>query len=152
MKMVKWDPFRELEDVSARLNRVFNRTTPFPSSPEAATETMAFADWTPVVDIKETPEELVIKAELPEVKKEDIKVEIDNGMLSIRGERKLEKEEKGKKYHRIERSYGTFMRAFTLPDNVDEKKLSAGYKDGVLEVHLPKSAAKETKSIEVKVS
>lgn len=151
MKMVKWDPFRELEDVSSRLNRIFGRGYTSPAE-AAAGEAMAFADWSPVVDIKETPEEIMIKADLPEMKKEDIKVEVEGGVLSIRGERKLEKEEKGKKYHRIERAYGTFMRSFTLPANVDEKKLVAAYKDGVLELRLPKTVVEKPKAVEVKVS
>jgi HSP20 family protein len=86
------------------------------------------------------------------VNKEDVKVGIEHGVLSIRGERKLEKREKGKKYHRIERAYGTFMRSFTLPENVDEKKLLATYKDGVLEVHLPKAPETKAKAIEVKIT
>jgi HSP20 family protein len=151
MSLVKWDPFRELEDVSARLNRYFGRNYPLKAGTEGG-ETMAFADWSPVVDIKETPEEFLIKAELPEMKKEDVKVAIEDGILSIRGERKLEKEEKGKKYHRIERAYGTFMRSFSVPENVDEKKLLATYKDGVLELHLPKTPEVKSKAIEVKVT
>jgi HSP20 family protein len=150
MKMAKWDPFRELEVMSARLNGLFGRAYPLKAGlPE---EALTVADWAPVVDIKETPEEFVVKAELPEVNKEDVKVAIEDGVLSIRGERKLEKEEKGKRYHRIERAYGTFMRSFTLPEGIEEKKLLASYKDGVLEIHLPKAPVAKPKAIEVKVA
>jgi HSP20 family protein len=152
MKLVKWDPFRELEDISNRLNRAIGRTFPLNGGVETAEEMRMFADWAPIVDIQETPEEFLIKAELPEVKKEDVKVAMEDGVLSIRGERKLEKEEKGKKYHRIERAYGTFMRSFVLPDNVNGEKVLATYKDGVLEVHLPKTAAAKPKATEVKVT
>src|ERR671913_930584 len=135
MTLVRWDPFRELEDMSERLNRVFSR-------PELRTngkENLTVADWMPTVDISETESEYLIKAELPEVRKEDVKVTVEDGVLTIQGERKQEKEEKGKKYHRIERSYGRFVRSFTLPDTVDESKVRAEYADGVLSLHLPKS-------------
>lgn len=149
MKLVRWDPFRELEEMSSRLNNFFGRNYPLKGgTPEG---TMMHTDWTPPVDIKETPEEFVIKAELPEVNKDDVKVSIDDGVLSIRGERKFEKEDKGRTYHRIERAYGTFMRSFSIPENIDEKKLLANYKDGVLEVHLPKTPVTKAKAIDVKV-
>jgi HSP20 family protein len=93
----------------------------------------------------------VIKAEIPEVKKEDVKVTVDNSILTIRGERKQEKEEKDKKYHRIERYYGSFTRSFTLPDNVDESKIEASFKDGMLNLQIPKTEEVKPKAIEVKV-
>jgi HSP20 family protein len=93
----------------------------------------------------------VIKAEIPEVNKEDVKVTVDNGILTIRGERKQEKEENGKKYHRIERCYGVFTRGFTLPDNVDETKVNASFKDGMLNLQIPKSEETKSKAIEVKL-
>ncbi len=145
MALMRWDPFRELEDMSSRLNRIFGPRT------EAQT-TLATADWAPTVDIVEQPEEFLVKAELPEMKKEDVKVTVEGGTLVIRGERKLEKEEKGRKFHRIERSYGSFMRSFTLPDNVDAAHVRAEYKDGLLSVRLPKVERKEAKATEVKVS
>lgn len=148
MTLVRWDPFRELEDMSYRLNRMFNR----PSLPQAnGKETMIVADWAPSVDVSETEGEYQIKAEIPDVKKEDVKVTLEDGVLTIQGERKQEKEEKGKKYHRIERSYGSFVRSFTLPDLVDEEKVKAEFRDGVLNLQLPKSEKVKPKSIEVKV-
>lgn len=112
---------------------------------------MTVSEWTPLVDITEDEKEYLIKAELPEVKKEDVKVTVEDGVLTITGERKFEKEEKDKKYHRIERAYGSFMRSFTLPDTAAGDKVSAEFKDGVLKVHLPKSPEAKPKSIDVKV-
>lgn len=149
MTLVRWDPFRELEEVSDRLNRMFARPA---ASRGAGKETMIVADWTPSVDISETEGEYQIKAEIPDVKKEDVKVTLEDGVLTIQGERKHEKEEKGKKYHRIERSYGSFVRTFSLPDVIDEEKVKAEFKDGVLNLHLPKSEKAKPKAIEVKVA
>jgi HSP20 family protein len=112
---------------------------------------MTTGDWSPRVDISETDNEFVIKAEIPEVTKEDVKVSVDNGVLTIQGERKQEKEEKGKRFHRVERYYGSFVRSFTLPDNIDETKVKASFKDGMLNLQIPKTAETKPKAIEVKV-
>ena len=149
MSLVRWDPFRELEDMSERLNRVFARPA---MRNNAGKENLTVADWMPVVDISETDGEYLIKAELPEVKKEDVKVTVEDGVLTIQGERRQEKEEKGKRYHRVERSYGSFVRSFTLPESVDEAGVKAEYKEGVLHLHLPKSEKVKPKAIDVKVS
>ena len=109
-------------------------------------------EWTPLVDVTEDEKEYVIKTELPEVKKEDVKVTVEDGTLRITGERKLEKEEEGKRYHRIERAYGSFERSFMLPEGTQPDKLTADYKDGVLKVHLPKSVEVKPKPLEVKVT
>ncbi len=105
-----------------------------------------------MVDITEDDKEYLIKAELPEIKKEDVKITVQNNVLAISGERKYEKEEKDKKYHRVERAYGSFLRSFTLPEDADGSKVAAEYKDGILTVHLPKSEKAKPKSIDVKVS
>ena len=149
MALVRWDPFRELEEVSDRLNRMFARPA---TQATNGKENMIVADWTPSVDISETEGEYQIKAEIPDVKKEDVKVTLEDGVLAIQGERKYEKEEKGKKYHRIERSYGSFVRTFSLPDVIDEDKVKAEFKDGVLNLHLPKSEKAKPKAIDVKVA
>ena len=151
MSIVRWDPFRELEEMSDRLNRVFARGTVATTTPSNKEGFFSF-DWTPSVDITETAEAFEIKAELPDVKKEDVKVTVEDGELRISGERKQEKEEKGKKFHRVERSYGSFMRSFTLPENVDDARLTADYKDGLLNVRLPKTERAKPKAIAVKVS
>ncbi len=149
MNLVKWDPFRELEEVSNRLNRLFWRPQ---AQAESGQEMLALADWTPSVDISETDVSYLVKAEIPGVKKEDVKVTIQDGMLTIQGERRQEKEEKGKKFHRVERSYGSFMRSFRVPDDADESSVKAEFKDGVLNVTLVKSKKAKPKSIEVSVS
>jgi len=149
MNLIKWDPFRELEDVSTRLNRIFGRTS---VRNESDNEMLAVADWSPSVDISETDAAYLIKGEIPGVKKDDVKITIQDGMLTIQGERKQEKEEKNKKFHRIECSYGSFMRSFRVPDDADETKVKAEFKDGMINVTLPKSAKAKTKAINVSVS
>ena len=149
MNLVKWDPFRELEDVSNRLNRLFGQSL---ARSESGQNMLAVVDWAPSVDISETDSEYLIKGEIPGVKKEDVKVSIQDGMLTIQGERKQEKEEKGKKFHRIERSYGSFVRSFRVPDDADENSVKAEFKDGMLNVTLAKSAKAKPKAIEVSVS
>jgi len=150
MTLVRWDSFRELEDMSDRLNRMFSRPA-LPRTNDNGKETMIVADWVPSVDVSETDGDYQIKAEIPDVKKEDVKVTLENGILTIQGERKQEKEEKGKKHHWVERSYGRFVRSFTLPDLVDEGKVKAEFKDGVLNLQLPKSEKVKPKAIEVTV-
>ncbi len=149
MNLVKWNPFRELEDVSNRLNSLFGR---LPVKADIVQEMVT--DWAPIVDISETDAAYVIKGEIPGVKKEDVKVTIEDGMLTMRGERKQEKEDKDEKYHRIERSYGSFMRSFRLPDDADESAIKAEFKDGLICVTLPKSeqAKNKPKAIEVAIS
>jgi len=153
MSLVRWDPLRELEEMSERINRAFGGVgrPGVARASEAGREALTVPDWAPVVDISETDGEYLIKAEIPEVNKEDVKVTVHNGVLTIRGERKQETEEKGKKFHRVERCYGSFTRSFTLPDNVDEAKISASFKDGVLNIQIQKIEQAKPKSIEVKV-
>ena len=154
MSLIRWDPFRDLEEMGDRMNRVFGGfgRPGFPRASEAGREALTVPDWAPMVDITETNDEYLIKAEIPEVKREDVKVSVENGVLTMQGERKQEKEEKGKKFHRVERYYGSFMRTFTVPDNVDETKVRAEFKDGLLNVHLPKTEKAKPKAIEVKVA
>ena len=132
--LTTWNPLREFGSLENRLDRLFGLNWP---SRNGEKESMTVAQWTPLVDISEDSNEYLVKAELPELKKEEVKVSVENGELTISGERKSEKEEKGKKFHRIERSYGSFLRSFTLPESVNGDKVSAEFKDGVLSVHLP---------------
>lgn len=141
--ITNWDPFRELDAMSGRLDRLFGMR-------RANMETVA--KWSPAVDVTETEKEFVIKAELPEVKKEDIEVTVEEGVLTFRGERKAEKEEKGKKFHSIERSYGSFLRSFAVPDDVDAAMVAAEVKDGVLTIRLPRTEKAKAKSTEVKIT
>jgi HSP20 family protein len=145
MTLVRWNPWQEIEDKIERYSRGV-------SQPQTGSqEVIATGDWSPRVDIAETEEAFVIKAEIPEMNKEDVKVTVDNGVLTIRGERKKEKEEKGKKFHRIERFYGSFTRSFTLPDNVDEAKIKATFKEGMLDLQIQKTEKAKPKVIQVKV-
>jgi HSP20 family protein len=146
--LTRWNPFREMEDIQNRLSPWFGRI----GLRGFGDEPMTVSEWAPLVDITEDDKEYLIKAELPEVKKEDVKVTVEDATLTITGERKLEKEEKDKKYHRIERSYGSFVRSFALPEGTDGSKVSAEFKDGVLKVHLPKTAPTKPKAVEVKVN
>lgn len=147
MSLTRWDPYRDIEELSKSMNRMFARSTPGPAGREA----MTAPDWVPCVDISETNEEYLIKAELPEVRKEDVKVSVEHGILRLSGERKVEKEEKGRTYHRVERAHGQFMRSFTLPENVGEENVRAEFKDGVLAVHMMKTAAPKPKTIDIKI-
>jgi HSP20 family protein len=120
--------------------------------PSSQEQPVAVAEWSPLVDISEDDKEYLIKAELPEVRKEDVRVTAEEGTLSIMGERKFEKEEKGRRYHRVERAYGTFGRSFSLPDDASPGKVCAEFKDGVLTVHLVKNAKAKPQQVEVKIS
>jgi HSP20 family protein len=148
-RTTEWDPFRDLQDYENRLAALFG---PAPTRTNGDKETISLAQWAPIVDITEDYKEYLVKAELPEVKKEDTKVSVDNGVLTLSGERKIEKEEKDKKYHRIERAYGRFERRFTLPEGADGTKITAEFKDGVLKVHLPKTAQAKPQAVEIKVA
>jgi len=110
---------------------------PFPLGHAGNEEPISAVQWTPAVDVTEDDKEFLVKAELPDMKKEEVKVSVEQGNLTISGERRAEKEEKGKKFHRVERSYGSFMRRFSLPEGVDATKINAEFKDGLLCVHLP---------------
>lgn len=148
--LTRWNPFREMEDLQKRLDTIFNvEPARLNGSKE---ETMTVARWAPLVDVTEDDTEYLIKAELPEVQKSDVKVTVENGVLTIAGERRVEKEDKGRKYHRIERAYGNFVRSFTVPDDADEAKVSADFRDGVLTVHLAKRENARPRTIEVKVA
>ena len=155
MSLTRWTPNRDYEQLFDRFNRFFNSANVVNDAALAtrggSKEAMTFPDWAPAVDIQETAEAYVVNAELPDVKKEDVKITVQEGVLSLSGERRLEKEEKGKKYHRIERAYGRFERSFTLPDSIDEQKIVATYKDGVLHLMLPKAPSTKPTTREIKV-
>jgi HSP20 family protein len=146
MAIIRWDPFNELQDMQTRLNRLFNLPA------RTGSDESFLADWCPAVDVQETDSEYLIKADLPEVKKDEVKVMLQDGQVTVSGERHQEKEETGKKFHKIEREYGHFERRFALPTDVDAEKVHADFKDGVLNVRLPKSAKASPRSVEVKVA
>ncbi len=148
-QLAMWNPFRELDEVQNRLGGFFGGRFPRFGDGDGG---LKLADWSPQVDITEDDKEYLIKADLPEMKKDEIKVNVENGVLSVSGERKTEKEEKNKKFHRIERNYGTFMRSFALPEDADGTKVAAEFKEGVLRVHLQKNPVAKPQAIEVKVA
>ena len=149
MKLARWDPFRDVEDVFDR----YTRSLGMPMRMRHGQDLMLSdtGEWSPRVDISETEKEFKITAEIPGIKREDVKISIEDGVLTVHGERKEEKEEKGHKLHRVERFYGSFSRSFVLPQNTDEKHVDATFKDGLLTLVIPKKEADKPKSIEVQV-
>jgi len=152
--LIKWNPFGEVDELRGRLGDFFFNG--FPNRIGLLRrmgngENLKLPDWSPLVDITEDDHEYLFKADLPEMKKEDVKVKVENGILFITGERKFEKEEKKRKFHRIERAFGFFERTFTVPEDTDASKIVADFKDRVLKIHLPKLVTAKVKPIEVKV-
>ena len=141
----RFDPFDELTTLRNRMDRVL-RKFDFPNEEELLT-----TEWTPAADVMETKDAIIVRAELPGITEKDIHVEFENGLLTLRGERKIEKETNEKNYRRIERTYGKFIRTFSLPPNVDDKKIVAGYANGLLEVEIPKKEEAKPKTINVEV-
>ena len=137
MNITRWEPFREVEDMFRQYSPFFSRALRQSSGEEGS--------WRPVADISETDQEYLIKAELPEVKKEDVKVTFEDGLLTISGERRNESRQKNENEIRVESFYGSFTRSFSLPDNIDAKSIRAESKDGVLRVRIPKTAASEAR-------
>ena len=147
MSLIRWDPF-------AGVDETFNRMLPsmFGRWPRMSLDdTAAKLEWRPSADISETDKEYLIRAELPAVKKEDVKVSIDNGVITIQGERKLELKDKNEKSHRIECFYGSFTRSFALPENTDADAVRCESKDGVLTVHVPKKPTTQSAAKLIKV-
>ena len=149
--LTTWNPLREMEEFQNRFSTVFGGFPTFPFRFPKNGDRFKLPDWSPLVDIIEDDHEYLFKADLPEMRKEDVKVTIENGVLYISGERKTEKEEKKRKFHRLERFFGTFERTFTVPEDADTTKILAEFHDGVLQVHLPKRPMPKPQAIEVKV-
>jgi len=150
----RWNPFKEMDDLQHRLFGLLHRSYGKQSlrGGEGSEEAISVCEWSPLVDVSEDDKEYVIKADLPEVRKNDVKVTVENGVLTINGERKFEKEESNKRYHRVERAYGSFVRSFNIPEDADPESVSAEFREGVLQVRIAKSEKARPKSIEVKVS
>jgi HSP20 family protein len=138
---------KDMRSLSDRFTRALSR---WPSRGDSS-ESLSVADWTPSVDICETDGEFLVKAELPEIDKKDVKVTVEDGVLALRGERKQQKEEKNARFHRVERSYGSFLRTFQLPDGVNPEGVKAEFKDGMLLVHLPKTEKARAKTVDVTI-
>ena len=149
--MTRWNPLAEFEDILDRYNRqLTGRNSTDPAN--GTREIMQKTDWAPMVDINENKDAFVIKAELPGIKKEDVKVSVQDGVLTLQGERNYENTEDDDKRHRVERFYGHFSRSFTLPEHVDDENIQASYQDGVLELTLPKQEKAKPRAIEVEVN
>jgi HSP20 family protein len=148
MTLVSWSPFREFDDLFSRYNRLSSSR----ALPGETKQGSAIAGWRPAADISETAKEYLVKADLPAVKKEDVDVTVHDGVITIKGERRIEKSADDEKQHRVESVYGSFSRSFSLPADVDEAGISAESKDGVLRVRLPKTEVKQPTPIDIKVS
>jgi HSP20 family protein len=149
-KVITWNPLREMEEAQNRFNPFF--LAGFPNRMGSGEiHSLTVADWSPEIDISEDDRGYLLKADLPEMKKDDVRVTVEDGILCVSGERKSVKEDQKKKFHRIERSFGTFRRSFTLPEDADSTKVTAEFRDGVLKVHLPTTPIARSKAIEVKV-
>ena len=147
MAVVKWDPFRDLISIQDRMNRLFEQTLSRSRGEEGA----AAATWTPAVDIYETLDTIVIKADLPGVVREDIEIQVDDNTLTLKGERRFSKDVQEESYLRIERTYGSFHRCFTLPATIRQEEIRAVCRDGVLELTLPKAEGSKPKRIAIEV-
>ena len=142
--LTRWDPFRDLQRMQDEMGRIFDDRLVARGGESVG--------WTPNVDIYEDEEGVLLRFELAGVEAKDVDVRFENGVLTLRGERKLEREDKREGYHRVELSYGTFTRSFSLPGTIDAEKIRAESKNGVLSVHLPKKPEAKPKSIQVKVT
>jgi HSP20 family protein len=149
MTLIRWEPFRELDDVFARYSPFFGRLAAARSG--GADESAAPA-WTPLANISETDTDYLIKAELPEVSKDDVKVTVDENVITISGERRKEAEHKDERVHRVESFYGHFSRSFRLPEDADIAAVQAESRNGVLKVRVPKTPAAKPRTVEVQVN
>jgi HSP20 family protein len=145
MAVTRWDPFRDLSILQDRMNRLFDDA----GRGWRADEPAATTSWSPAVDIFETETEIVVKAELPGIDRKDITLSLENNILTLKGERRFEKEAKEENYHRIERAYGSFSRAFSIPAIVVEENIRADYRDGILSIVLPKKDQAKPKQIKI---
>jgi len=147
MAIIRWRPIGEIDSFKREMDRMFDDF--FRPSSELSESSLS---WYPSVDVKETKDEFVISAEVPGMSKDDIKINISDNTLTIKGEKKEEKKEENHNYHRIERRFGTFQRSFTLPTQIEEKKVKASYKDGILTISMPKKEEAKPKEIPITVS
>lgn len=150
MALVRRRPFRDLVSIQDEVNRLYNDF--FGRVPSMFDTELSRSEWTPSVDISETKDEIVVKTEVPGMNKDDIKITLQDNVLTLRGERKQEKEEKETNFHRMERCYGSFTRSFNLPTVVQADKIKATYKDGILNVTLPKAEEVKPKQIPIEIN
>ncbi len=145
MNLIRWEPFAAMDELFTRFPSLLGRSSRVSGNGDA------HLDWAPPVDISETGQEYLIRAVLPAVKKDDVEITVEDGMLTLRGERRQDEERKDEKFHKVESLYGTFSRSFTLPDAIDAVSIKAESKDGVLTIHVPKTKAEATKPTTIKV-
>jgi HSP20 family protein len=146
--LTRWEPIRELASLQERMNRLFNDSF----SPVTSQESLAAGSFVPPVDVYEDEQGIRLKVEVPGIDEKDIDIRLENNLLTLRGERKIEKETKEENYHRIERSYGSFTRSFTLPNSVNPDEVKASYSKGVLTINLGKRAEARPKQIKVHIA
>ena len=145
MAVIRWDPFRDINTLQDRMNRLFEDA----NHRWRADEPSSTTSWSPAVDIYENDTEIVVKAEVPGLDQKDIELNLENNVLTLKGNREFEKEAKDENYHRIERAYGGFSRSFSIPAVVDDSKIRADYKEGVLTILLPKTQKAKPKQIKI---
>lgn len=144
MNLVRWDPYRELSSFADRFNRALS-----PAAARERDEELSLGAWIPPVDIAEEKDTIVLTAELPGFKEDQVQIQMEGNILTIRGERKFEEEKEGRNFHRVERAYGQFVRSFTLPNNVDRDQIKAAFDNGLLRVELPKTAEARPREIKI---
>ena len=145
--LTRWDPFREFATLQDRMNRLFRESY----GPEGREESLTSTTFAPPVDVYEDEHKVTLKLEIPGVNQQDVDIRLENSTLTVRGERKFDKEEKEENFHRIERRYGSFTRSFTLPNTVNAEDVSANYENGILKIKLGKRAEAKPKQIKVNV-
>jgi HSP20 family protein len=151
MRVIKWEPFRDVDDIFDRFVAETVRRWPRQAQGQGAQLQQAAREWAPVADVSETDGEYLIKAELPEVRKEDVNITVQDGVLTLSGERKQEQRAEQEKLHRIERFYGSFARRFALPENADEQGIRAESRDGVIVIHIPKQRVAEQQPRQIEI-
>lgn len=144
MALIRWDPYRELSSFADRFNRTFGSM-----QARERDEEVGLGAWMPPVDIAEDKEKITLTAELPGFKENEVQIQMEGNLLTLRGDRKFEEEKNGRNYHRVERSYGQFIRSFTLPNNVDRENIRARFNSGLLEVEMPKREDAKPKQIKI---
>jgi HSP20 family protein len=145
MAIIRWDPFRDLVTLRDKMNRLFEDA----ATGRGEEKELISSSWAPAIDIYEDETQLVLTAEVPGINEKDVEIKIEDNLLSIQGERKLEKETKEENYHRIERAYGSFYRSFTLPNYIDQDKIRAEHENGVLKITMPKKAELKPRKVKI---
>ena len=145
MAIIRWDPFRDMVTLRERMNRLFEEM----AASRGEEKDLATSSWAPAVDIYETENEVVLTAEIPGIEEKDVEIKVEDNTLTLRGERKFEKETKEENYHRIERAHGSFFRSFTLPNYVDQDKIEAEHENGILKIRMPKRAELKPRKVKI---